>query len=135
MNSKFFHILIITAILCSFLIYSCDDTFVNSDIDSRVIPEQNISFSEHIYPVINSKCAFSGCHEDQTRAANLSVTTWSNFIADPLMIFPYYPGNSKVVWAIEGTGPVPMPPRIYPQLTINQREGIKKWIEEGAKNN
>ncbi|OGU55103.1 MAG: hypothetical protein A2V66_13610 [Ignavibacteria bacterium RBG_13_36_8] len=122
-------------IFISVVIYSCDDTLVQSDIDGRIIPDNQVSFSEHIQPVLNLKCAFSGCHDDQTRAANLSITTWANVVSDPSIVFPYYPQNSRLAWAIEGTGSTLMPPYGYPALTQNQIDGIKTWIAEGATNN
>ncbi|MFC2135256.1 hypothetical protein ACFLTH_11620 [Bacteroidota bacterium] len=125
----------LSIIFFAFLFYACDDTIVQTDIDNRIIPESGVSFAEHIYSVLNAKCAFSGCHEDQTRAGNFSVTTWSNVVADPQIVFPYYPNNSKLIWAIEWTGSSPMPPVGYPYLTRNQIEGITTWVIEGAKNN
>jgi len=93
-----------------------------------------VSFSQHIYPVLNIKCNNAGCHDDQTRAGGISLTTWANVVADPTVVFPGEPQNSRLVWSIEGIN-YPMPPVGYPTLTKNQIEGIKKWIEEGAKNN
>lgn len=113
---------------------SCDDTTTNSEIDKKEIPSSNVSFSQHIYPVLNIKCNNAGCHDDQTRAGGISLTTWSNVVADPTVVFPGEPQNSRLVWSIEGIS-YPMPPVGYPTLTKNQIEGIKKWIEEGAKNN
>lgn len=135
MNSNIRITFLLAAIFLAFIIYACDDTFVQSDIDNKIIPETNVSYSEHIHPLLNAKCAFSGCHEDQTRAAGLSVTSYGNTIADPQMVFPYFPQNSKLVWAVEGSGPSWMPPLIYPQLTQNQIDGIKQWIAEGAQPN
>ncbi|GAB6281744.1 MAG: hypothetical protein STSR0008_04850 [Ignavibacterium sp.] len=114
---------------------SCDDTTTNSDLDKKEIPSSNVSFSQHIYPVLNIKCNNAGCHDDQTRAGGISLTTWANIVADPTVVFPGEPQDSRLVWAIEGISSTPMPPVGYPTLTKNQIEGIKKWIEEGAKNN
>ncbi|MEW6702170.1 MAG: c-type cytochrome domain-containing protein [Bacteroidota bacterium] len=120
------------------LAYSgCDDTTNISDLDSKVIPSQNVSYSQHIQPVLTAKCAVSGCHDDQTRAGNLSLTSYSNTTADYLVVAPGLPQNSKLVWSVEGTGGKIMPPigsNVRP-LTQNQIDGIKTWIKEGAKNN
>lgn len=135
MNPKYLFSYLLSTIFFVLLFYACDDTIVQTDIDNRIIPESEVSFSEHIYPVLNAKCAFAGCHEDQTSAGNFSVTTWSNVVADPQIVFPYFPNNSKLIWAIEWTGSSPMPPVGYPYLTQNQIEGITTWVLEGAKNN
>ncbi len=116
------------------LIISCDDTVAPND----EIPDKNISYSQHIQPIFNVSCALSGCHDNQTAAAGLRLTSWVNVTADPQIVFPGEPDNSKLVWAIEGnTSVTPMPP-IYgnvPPLTSKQIKGIRTWIAEGAKNN
>lgn len=115
------------------LISSCDDTLVGDEIDSRIIPSVNVDYYEHIQPVFNVKCTNALCHDDQTRAGGLSLTSYANATADVLIVFPYQPDASRLVWAIEGRGGTsPMPPVGYPPLTENQIEGIRTWIEEGA---
>ena len=41
---------------------SCDDTITVNDVDNNIIPDSLVSFSKHIYPVFQVKCALSGCH-------------------------------------------------------------------------
>jgi len=124
-------------IFFSVLFYSgCKDTITGDEIDARIIPDTNVSYSANIQPVLNIKCANSGCHDDATRAASISLTTWAYTTLDPNVVFPGKPENSRLVWAIEGrSGVKPMPPIGYATLTINQITGIKTWIAEGAKNN
>ncbi len=125
---------IFLSIVFAFLL-SCDDTVTNNGED---IPSSNVSYSRYIQPIFNLKCASSGCHDDQTRAGNLSLTSYANATADELIIVPYHPENSILVWAIEGTaGYGPMPPLGAAVLPLSQKEiqGIKTWIKEGAKSN
>lgn len=117
------------------LFYSCDDTVNPLYYD---IPESNVSYSKHIQPLFNLKCTNSGCHDDQTRAGNLSLTSYGNTTADLQIVVPYHPENSVLVWAIEGRIPAGfMPPPTAPvaPLTDNQINGIKTWIKEGARAN
>lgn len=108
-------------------------TFRRSTLSN--IPSSNVLFGKHIQPVFNVKCTSSGCHDDQTRAASLSLTSWTNSHV-PGIINDYEPTTSRLVWAIEGQlGSNSMPPFGYPGLTQNQITGIKTWIKEGAKNN
>jgi hypothetical protein len=116
--------------------YGCDDTITTDDLDKKIIPDKDVSYSQHIQPVLNLKCASAGCHDDATRADGLSLTSWSNTTADPSVVARGEPDNSKLVWTIEAQASVsPMPPIGYPPLTVNQINGIKTWIREGANNN
>jgi hypothetical protein len=112
----------------------CDDT--TTDIDRKEIPDSNVSFANHIQPVFNAKCV--NCHGVGITEAGLDLTTWSGTVADPAVVFPGEPGNSRLVWSIEGNPAVqPMPPpgSSYLPLTANQVQGVKTWIVEGALNN
>ncbi len=86
--------------------------------------------------MFNLKC--TTCHDGSSAPTPLILTTWSNTVADPSVVFPYQPENSKLVWRIDGrSGYEPMPPvnaSVAP-LTQNQVNGIITWIKEGAKNN
>lgn len=118
----------------------CKDDITVADLDDRDLPSVNLLFGEHIQPILSVKCSNSGCHNDQDRAGSLSLTNWSSVVADPGVVFPFEPQNSRLVWSIEGqSGTQPMPPIGYPPLSIrpgkNQIEAIKQWIREGAKNN
>jgi hypothetical protein len=118
-----------------FFISACDDTSNITDIDKVVIPAQNVSYALHIQPLFTAKCARSGCHDDQTQAGNLSLTSWDNTTASYLVVAPGLPQNSLLVLSIQGLTTNPMPPVGYPPLTKNQIDGIKTWVKEGAKNN
>ena len=117
------------------LFQACDDTNNPAKLDSTIIPSKNVSFSKYIYPVFNQRCNSVGCHDDESQAAGISLTTWSNVVRDYLVVAPGDPQNSRLVWAIEGNGAQLMPPIGSYGLTTNQIDGIKTWIKEGAKNN
>jgi hypothetical protein len=110
----------------------CKDQVTGSDVDSRVIPDSNVSYSRDLQPVFNLKCANAGCHDDATMAGGLSMTSCANTKADPSIVFPGEPDNSRLVWSVEGIGNFPMPPAGYPPLTENQIKGVRTWIKEGA---
>ncbi len=112
----------------------CKDQGTN--IDSTEIPSSNVSYSQYIQPVFDNKCNNSGCHEDASRAGGLSLTSWANTTSDPGVVFPGKPETSRLIWAIQNQAGInPMPPYGYAGLTKNQIDGIKTWIQEGAKNN
>uniref|UniRef100_A0A7V3E6U3 Cytochrome C Planctomycete-type domain-containing protein n=1 Tax=Ignavibacterium album TaxID=591197 RepID=A0A7V3E6U3_9BACT len=126
---------IILILTLSLLIVSCDDTITNQDIDNRIIPDANVSFSQHIYPVLQVKC-FS-CHGNGGYEAGLDLTLRSRFV-DGRIVVPGDTLTSILVWRIDRpprAGFNPMPPEFMPQLTPNQIRGIKIWIAEGALDN
>lgn len=127
--------LFIAAFAATCFISACDDTSNITNIDNVVIPTQNVSYSLHIQPLLNAKCLSSGCHNDQSRAGNLSLTSYSNTTASYLVVAPGLPQNSLLVLTTQGLTTNPMPPIGYQPLTKNQIDGIKTWVKEGAKNN
>ena len=112
---------------------ACDDTLTN--IDSVVIPSKNVSYSQHIDPVLQRKCAVAGCHDDQSRLGNLSLTSWANTTTSCLVVAPGLPQNSSLLLSVQGLTTNPMPPVGLTPFNQNQVEGLKTWIKEGAKNN
>ena len=132
---KSYIILSFFTIISLILFASCEDTQTIEDIDKIPIPTANVSFSKHIFPVFNVKCNNSGCHNDESRAGGVSLTTWSN-ATDPRIVVKGDPTTSVMVWSIDRLpGAKWMPPDAYPGLTPEQRTGIKTWIKEGALNN
>ncbi|MCB9219878.1 MAG: hypothetical protein H6610_10525 [Ignavibacteriales bacterium] len=122
----------------SLLFFACDDTGINNNIDDIIIPSQNVSYAEYIQPIFNYKCTNTACHDSETRAGSLDLTTWAGATSNPLIISPGLPDNSKLIWAVEGnSGASLMPPPYGPvtPLTDNQIEGLRTWITEGAKAN
>lgn len=119
-----------------FLYSGCKDTITGSQLDQRTIPDSNVSYQQDIQPIFDLKCSNSGCHDNASMAGGVSLSTWANTTADPGVVFPGKPDNSRLVWTIEHyAGEPPMPPVGYPSLTQNQIRGIRTWIQEGAKNN
>jgi len=138
LNKQFLpKIVISTFLLTIILLLGCDDTLTESNIDNVIIPDKNVSYNKYIQPVLTIKCSTSGCHDDENRAGNFSVTSWSNVVI-PNIVNPGNVETSMLIWRIEGIGVEIMPPigsLLSRPLTNNQIEGIKTWIAEGANNN
>ena len=114
----------------------CDDTTTNSQVDNVTIPSSNVSYAKYIQPVFSVKCTYSGCHDDNTKAGGLSLTSWSGTTSGYKDVIPGSATTSPIVWSVNGSGTKPMPPTSsYPSMTSNQVNGLKVWINEGAKNN
>jgi len=102
-------------------------------------PTENISFSKNIQPVFNSSCI--ACHPS---SGNLDLTAENSYNSivnveasgyNGILIVPEDPDNSVLYKKIDGSGLFGsnMPPGY--NLTENQVEMFRIWIEEGAKNN
>ncbi len=117
----------------SLMLFGCKDEGTN--IDGIAIPDSNISYQAHIQPIFDAKCNSSGCHDDATHQAGLSLTSWQKATSDFSIIFPGNPEASRLVLSIEGRSPYPMPPPGRYPLTQNQINAIRTWVKEGAKNN
>lgn len=99
-----------------------------------VFPDDSVSYSQHVQPYFNLRCAYFGCHEDQTRAGNLSLTSYTNTVfARPGIVVQGNSASSLLMQKIDGRLPHPLNVPII--INENQLNGIKKWIDEGGKNN
>ncbi len=114
------------------VILGCSDSATTPSNDI-VFPDKDVSYSSHVQPVFYLRCATSGCHDDQSRAGDISLTSYFNLTARPGIVIA---GNSKaslLAQKIDGRLPHSNPIPIL--INSNQINGIKKWIDEGAKNN
>ena len=135
MNKRFIYNILLSSLFLLVIVFiSCDDTITNSDIDDIKIPTNDVSYAEYIQPVFNVRCTSSGCHDNESMAGGYSLTSWSSAVI-PGIVDPFNIETSRIVWRIDGLGFPIMPPPTKGYLTENQREGIKTWIKEGAKNN
>jgi len=112
----------------------CDDTLTADEVDKIVMPDSNVSYADHIAVVFEFNC--NRCHNPSQKEGGVDLSTWSGIVADPRVVFPGSDSTSVLVWTIEyRAGFPPMPPLQYPGLVLNHIEGVKTWIQEGAKNN
>lgn len=108
-----------------------DDTVTNPD--DIVFPAKDVSYAAHVQPIFNLRCATAGCHDDQSRAGELSLTSYVQLTARPGIVVA---GNSKAsVLAQKIDGRLPHINFVPVVLNQNQIDGIKRWIDEGAKQN
>ncbi len=94
-----------------------------------------VYFKQQILPMIASNCASPGCHDAGTRANNVQLTDYSSII-NTGRIVAGNPASGKFYRLISTTNPgdiMPPPPRN--PLSAAQIALVKKWIEQGAKNN
>ncbi len=110
----------------------CDENTVSKPEDI-VFPDSSVSFQRHVLPFFQLTCAYAGCHDDQTQAGGIALTSYFNLWTKPGLIIPGDPDNSVLVQILEGR--LPHPPSFQARVTQNHIRGIRQWIAEGAKNN
>ena len=128
-----FLIIIFITLTTIILFYRCDDTITGSDIDNRIIPDSNVSYSKDLAPVFEIKCV--SCHGPTKTDGGVDLSTWSG-VRNPTILIPYNSDVSLLVWTVEGKSGYQMPPlgKSFP-FNNNQVKGLKTWIDEGAENN
>lgn len=124
--------LLLVSLLCSYIFYCCKDTVVNQNQEIE-FPEKNISYTQHVGPLLQQKCAIGGCHTQNGYKPNLEYPASYTSLLDYIVIGN--PEHSTLIQLLEGTLPPKMPPPNTTSLTENQIKGIKTWIREGAKAN
>jgi hypothetical protein len=111
--------------------------------ENIILPESNLNFNEHIYPLFSAKCSSrSGCHVISGPAAGLVLVDYNEIITHFMSKVPSEPlvhvgnGDNSPLYRVliqEGSsGGVPRMPYNGPYLNSNQYEGVKTWINEGA---
>jgi hypothetical protein len=116
---------------------SCKDQVVDPNTNPVVFPASNVSFSQHVQTLFQSRCAFAGCHagSNPTGGLDLSSPAYNSLMNhQPRLVIAGASNNSLLIQRLDG--------RIAPQMPFNaqainsnQLTGMKKWIDEGAQNN
>jgi len=122
---------LLTALI--FLFASCthkEDVQADSPIDKDTLCDPNlVYFVNDIQPILNSSCAYSGCHDVVTHADGVDLTTYDKVISTG-EVKAGNPNGSELYEKIsEGKMPPSGP------LASSQQQKIYDWIKQGAKNN
>ncbi len=114
------------------MIVSCDSNTI-TDPSDVVFPDSNVSYRSQVFPLLSLSCAYIGCHNDESAAGNLRLTSYSVMFQHAGLIIPKYPDKSTLIQTIEGT--LPHRATYYQVFNENQKKGMRVWVTEGAKNN
>ncbi len=131
-STPFVPALLIGALLLSGSLFSCGDD-VLTDPKQIVFPDTNVSYQRHVQPFLNLTCTYSGCHSSDSRAGNLALTTYMEFIDSPGLIVEGKPESSVLSQVLEGK--LPHSVSFTERITQNHIDGVRQWIKEGAQNN
>ena len=118
--------------IISITLNSCSDNIITSP-DQIIFPQENVSYQQQVRPLLELTCAFSNCHDSETAAAGVDVTSYFQLTSRAGLIIPGRPDNSLLIQILEGKqGHLLTFQNI---ITDAQKKGVRQWVLEGALNN
>lgn len=112
-----------------------DTTFDDPGGGGHPCDPDTVYFQNEILPLILSSCATTNCHDKLTDEQDILLVDYASIIQYG-KIKPGDPNDSELYEKIIDTDPDDrMPPPPANPLTNEQKNSIKKWIEQGALNN
>ena len=118
-------------IVC-FVLAGCSDSTITSP-EQIVFPEKNVSYQQHVNPLLTLTCSYSGCHDSDTKAGNVDVSTYFSLTSRAGLIIPGKPDMSLLNQVLEGK--ITHFISFQSRLNSAQIKGIRTWVSEGALNN
>jgi outer membrane protein assembly factor BamB/mono/diheme cytochrome c family protein len=98
--------------------------------------DKPVSFTRDVQPIFAKSCV--ACHKPEKRKGKLDLTTYAGVMAGGdtgVLVVPGEPKNSELyIQVIPQDGMAPLMPEKGEPLTPAQTAIIRKWIEQGAKN-
>jgi len=98
------------------------------------------TFAEDVLPIFKGRCV--GCHApglEGFEKSGLDLTTYEGVMKGTKfgpMVVPKDPNSSNLVWLLDWRGsPATRMPHGKKKLSTCDRNAIRSWIREGAKNN
>ncbi len=103
--------------------------------------EPSVSFKADVFPIFQANCV--SCHHAPDgqgyQASGLDLTSYQGVMKGTKfgpMVIPGDPDNSNLMWLLDWkASPVLRMPHGKEQLPATERETIRSWIRQGAKDN
>ena len=102
--------------------------------------EAQITFSEDVFPIFKGRCV--GCHQPGAEGfekSGLDLTTYAGVMKGTkfgAMIIPRDPDSSNLIWLLDWRAkPELRMPHGKKKLSTCDRDAIRTWIRQGAKDN
>lgn len=105
---------------------------VNPINTSKPCNADSVYFANDIFPLINSTCATTGCHDAISRREGVVLTSYSNIKS---YVSAGKATSSTLYKVITRTGSERMPPPPAAAWTNDQINMLTKWINQGALEN
>lgn len=106
-------------------------------VHDPVVPEPvntgEVSFKNEILPLLESACAIVGCHTGNNPPQKVNLSSYS-LVIQTANVEAGNPDESKLYQVMAEDSPSKVMPPGSP-LPSAQIELVKRWIEEGAKDN
>ena len=129
MKNSFLRVSIGVFIISALVVSSCyqrnAEEFYPSNPSGQNCDTTNVTFSGTVQPIINAKCATSGCHNDNSTGYNLSTYGGVKAIAN----------SNQLMNSILRNGQSKPMPQGEPKLDDCSLVKIQKWVNDGAPNN
>jgi hypothetical protein len=139
-NTLIYYLIFIILLI---IVVACSDNSTDPSDKEFVLPDSNLSFQEHIGPLLLAKCASqNGCHSTVDQKGGLDLTNYQDILthivdntdAGPVRLVE--PGNAigSFLYPIlldNYLGKAQMP-LDGPYLNANNTNGVRVWIDEGA---
>jgi hypothetical protein len=94
----------------------------------------SVYFKKQILPLLISNCAMSGCHDDASAQKGVILTSYQK-IMSTADVRPFNPSGSDLYEVLVETDPDKRMPLNKPPLAPDKIELVRKWINQGAKDN
>jgi len=104
-------------------------------VDTSGVPcnPDTVYFQNQILPMLVSNCAMSGCHSVASHKEGVITTDYAHIMQNIKPFNLNQSKNYKVIITTNSGDRMPPPPA--PAFTTEQKNLLKKWIEQGALNN
>lgn len=126
-------ILILFVVL--FLVSSCKhDSLIGEKPLSKLCEPGEVGFVNQVLPILLTSCATSGCHDVGTAEHGIVLDSYES-IMNTIDITVGNADGSQLYNVLNETGSNKMPPTTSGfMLSQAQKDLIKNWINQGAKN-
>jgi mono/diheme cytochrome c family protein len=113
---------------------------VTEPVGPACAAQQKMSFAEDVMPVFKGRCL--GCHQpggEGYEKSGFDLTSYEGVMKGTKhgpMIVPRDPDSSNLMWLLDHrASPALRMPHGTKKLSTCDRDAIRAWIREGAKNN
>jgi mono/diheme cytochrome c family protein len=113
---------------------------VTDPVGPACAAQTKTSFAEDVMPIFRGRCV--GCHQtggDGFEKSGLDLTSYEGLLKGTKhgpMVIPRDPDSSNLMWLLDWrAAPALRMPHGTKKLSTCDRDAIRSWIREGAKNN